>query len=70
MIILIVSVFIFIILEHANKIDPLSIKTDRSNTSSSSIKITWKEPESPNGPIVTYLLEYNKVGDNNVRLRI
>jgi len=57
------------ILESADRIDPTTIKADRTNTTSaSSIKIIWKEPEGSNGPIVSYQLEYKKVGDH-VRLK-
>lgn len=57
------------ILESADRIDPTTIKVDGTNTTSvSSIKIIWKEPDSSNGPIVSYQLEYKKVGDH-VRLK-
>ncbi|VVC26261.1 Hypothetical protein CINCED_3A024692 [Cinara cedri] len=51
--------------ESADRIDPSTISTDRTNNSNPlSIKIIWKEPEGSNGPIVSYLLEYKKVGDH------
>lgn len=56
------------ILDHADRIDSSTIRADRTNTTSStSVKIIWKEPEGSNGPIVAYQLEYKKVGDH-VRL--
>lgn len=64
--------FMYILfLESADKIDPSTIKVDRTNTTSpGSVKIIWKEPEGTNGPIVSYQLEYKKVGDHgNVRLK-
>jgi len=64
----IINLLIYI-LESADRIDPTTIKADRTNTTSaSSIKIIWKEPEGSNGPIVSYQLEYKKVGDH-VRLK-
>lgn len=63
-----IKIFCCFILESADRIDPLTIKTDRTNTTDlSSVKISWKEPEGSNGPIVSYQLEYKKVGDH-VRL--
>lgn len=54
----------YLILESADRIDLTTILTDRTNNSNSlSIKIMWKEPEGSNGPIVSYQLEYKKVGD-------
>jgi len=55
----------FLILESADRIDPLTVKAVNANTTSpGSIKIFWKEPEVSNGPIVSYQLEYKKVGDH------
>ncbi|XP_050440178.1 insulin-like receptor [Adelges cooleyi] len=34
------------------------------NSTSVSVKISWSEPQNSNGPIVSYQLEYAKVGDN------
>ncbi|XP_060876851.1 insulin-like receptor [Metopolophium dirhodum] len=51
--------------ESADRIDPLTVKAVNANTTSpGSIKIFWKEPEVSNGPIVSYQLEYKKVGDH------
>lgn len=56
-------------LESADRIDPTTIKIDSTNTTNpGSVKILWKEPEGSNGPIVSYQLEYKKVGDH-VRLK-
>lgn len=56
------SLFCFV--ETADRIDFSTIKTDPNTTSTNSIKIMWKEPEISNGPIVSYQLEYKKVGEN------
>jgi len=59
------SLHCFLILESADRIDPLTVKAVNANTTSpGSIKIFWKEPEVSNGPIVSYQLEYKKVGDH------
>lgn len=54
----------FFFLESADRIDSSTIKIDTNTTSANSIKIMWKEPEVSNGPIVSYQLEYKKVGEH------
>lgn len=61
----------FLILESADRIDPSTVKAVNANsTSPGSIKIFWKEPEVSNGPIVSYQLEYKKVGDHVILIYI
>jgi len=61
---------VFLILESADRIDPLTVKAVNTNTTSpGSIKIFWKEPEVSNGPIVSYQLEYKKVGDHVILIK-
>lgn len=62
---IILNVLFYLISESADRIDPSTILTDHTNNSIPlSIKIIWKEPEGSNGPIVSYQLEYKKVGDH------
>lgn len=60
----------FLILEFVDRIDPSTVKAVSTNTTSpGSIKIIWKEPEISNGPIVSYQLEYKKVGDHVILIK-
>lgn len=50
-------------LEHADDIPSGSFGANKlpSNDSTTSIKLSWQEPPQPNGVIVAYQIEYNRV---------
>ena len=39
---------------------------EESHNSTDSMKIKWEEPKNPNGLIVKYIIEYQRVDPNNV----
>ncbi|XP_037039438.1 insulin-like receptor isoform X2 [Bradysia coprophila] len=55
-------------LEHADDIPYLEIKkSQNSNNSSSSSRLYWPEPKSPNGLILSYTVTYKRVDLDNVK---
>ena len=53
--------------EHADVIPDKNITIEPSNHTARSVKVSWIEPESPNGLIVKYYLEYRRTDVPNVK---
>ncbi|XP_046398133.1 insulin-like peptide receptor [Ischnura elegans] len=54
-------------LDGADDIDSKSLAIDVFNETAGSVRLRWKEPERPNGIIVTYQIEYRRVDIENYK---
>ncbi|XP_071446667.1 insulin-like peptide receptor isoform X2 [Hetaerina americana] len=54
-------------LDTADDVDSKSLIIDIFNETAGTVKLKWKEPEKPNGIIVTYQIEYRRVDIENYK---
>jgi len=61
-----IKMLVFFILETADNLNSALITAEPQQNKTGFVMIKWKDPPNPNGPIIKYMIQYDKGGLSQV----